>query len=191
MKKVSDFFYQKSSLLTATIMTIVTFGFIYFVLIDAAKCFEIADTSVKSLGTSFGYSYEMVRDFFAARTTKEIECYKELNLIWDNIFAVLYGLMYIFWVSLALKPFAYKTKFLNLLPALQVILDWLENFSLIKIANTYLSENQILASDVSLASLFTMIKWICFALIYVLLIGGIIMRIVKWIKISNQGMNRL
>lgn len=172
-------------------MTAITFGFIYFVLIDAAKCFEIADSSIKSLGTSFGFSFDMVKDFFAARITEKIECYVELNLIWDNIFAILYGLMYIFWTSLALKPYAAKAKLLNLVPAVQVIFDWLENFSLISIANTYLTEHQIPASEVSLASVFTMIKWSCFVLVFALIIIGVVLRIIKYIKISNQGLNRL
>lgn len=182
MTTLSSFFYKKSSLTIAFILTIITFGYLFLVMMDAAKCFEVADSAQKSLGTSFGITAEMVQEFFSIRTEEMIVCYKEFNTIWDNLFALFYGLMYIFWLSLLLKPFSNQFKILNLLPLLQVVFDWLENFQVVRIANSFLAEIPVKAFDIQLLSTFSAIKWFGSALVFLLIIIGIVLRIRTMIK---------
>ena len=182
MNKLSKYFYNKATLYFAIVLTVVTFSYLFFVSMDKAECYHVADKSVKSLGTSFGYDLEMVQHFLSVRSKVMIICYKKFNIIWDNLFALSYGLMYITWFSLLFKPFMNKVKLLNLFPISQVLFDWLENFQLARISNSYLIEDQIYLFDVNLSSSFTIIKWICSSLIFVLIVIGILFRIVVAIK---------
>jgi len=182
MIKLSNYLYEKSSLIICFVLTVIVFSYLYFVLIDAAKCFEVTGADAVSLGTSFGYSYEKVKEFYSIRSKDMIACYLELNLIWDNIFAILYGLMYLGWLSLSLKPFAHKFKSLNLLPIVHVILDWLENAMLAGVSKSVLAEQQISMIAVKVASIFTMMKWVTAMLVFILIVIAIILRIKKWFK---------
>jgi len=67
--------------------------------------------------------------FFAARSDEMIRSYISFNLVVDSLFALVYGLMYISWLSVLFRPVAHKTRLVNLLPALQVLFDWLEIWS--------------------------------------------------------------
>ena len=182
MKKIADFFYQKSTLIISIILTVVTFSYLFLVMIDFGKCFEVPESSTQSLGTSFGFDHETVVQFFSIRTEEMLVCYQEFNTIWDNIFALLYGFMYVSWVSVILKPYQEKVKFLNLLPFIQTLFDWLENFQLTRIAKSYLADGQVLSSSVELASAFSMIKWVVSMLVFIVIFIGIGLRIVDVVK---------
>lgn len=179
---ISSFFYNKSSLVVAFISTVVVFAYLFLIFIDKSKCFETADSSVKSLGTSFGFSYEMVNKFFLARSEDMLICYKVFNRIWDNIFALLYGSMYTIWLSYLLQPWSSKTKFINLLPFVQTIFDYLENFKLGQITQSFLDQNDLSVSAVQWASSFSMIKWICSFLVFLLVIIGTVFRVKSFLK---------
>jgi hypothetical protein len=182
MTRISNYFYRKVSLLTATILTVLTFSYLFFVMMKVAKGFEVVDSSTQSLGTSFGLSAEMIQDFLEIRSAEMIHAYVDCNMIWDNIFALLYGLMYVLWISLLFKPYSAKVKWLNLLPFVQTIFDWLENFQLVNIANEFLANATVSTFKVSLASAFVMTKWITSMLVFVMIIGGIVLKIRNMIQ---------
>lgn len=182
MNSISNFFYKRSSFLVVIIATSITFAYLFLIFIDKSKCFELENDSVKSLGTSFGFSLENVQAFFTGRTAEMLACYIDFILIWDNIFALLYGFMYVVWLSNLFKPYSTKFKWLNLLPLLQTIFDWLENFKLAQLAKSHLAGNQLLASDVQLASVFTMVKWAFSGIIFLLVMVGVVLLITRAIK---------
>lgn len=176
MKRLSNFFYTRASLATAIILTILTFSYLFLVLMETAKGFQISDT-FESLATSYGLTFEQVQYFFSARPTQMVEEFKSFNLIWDNLFALLYGFMYTFWLSLVYKPFSIKVKFLNLLPFVQMLFDWLENGAMVLFSNKVLNAELITASDVQLASIFSMAKWTCSGLVFLSLFLGVVWRV--------------
>ncbi len=177
MKKLSQFFYSKSTLIVALILTALTFLYMYFVMMEAAKGFELSNSNIKTLGLSFGFDLEMVQTYLSSRSTEMVRSYKEFNSIWDNIVALLYGLMYVAWLSLLFKSSAKKFGIFNLFPLAQSIFDWLENFKLSQIVDIYLENGQIDASDVQIASVFCMVKWVCSGVIFVLIIIGVILAV--------------
>ena len=85
---------------------------------------ELVDDDMKSLGTSFGFDYADIIVFLAARTDEMINAYINFNKVWDTLFGLIYGLMYVVWMSVLFKPFAQKVGFLNLFPFAQVLFDW-------------------------------------------------------------------
>lgn len=182
MKRLSSFCYDKSTLITALLLTVISFAYLFFVLIDASNCFQIEGESVKSLGTSFGYDVESVKSFYSARSREMIICYRSLSSIWDNLFALTYGFMYVAWMSFLFAPYKKRFKSLNLLPILHVLFDLLENFQLYSISNSYLANEQISSFDVKLGSTFTQLKWSCYSIVLILIVLGIVLRIISAIK---------
>jgi len=184
MNKISAFFYNKATITITLIFTIITFGYLFFVMMTVAKGFEVTDSNNTSLGMSLGFDYETVEAFISSRSDEMLVAYKKFNVIWDNLFALLYGLMYIFWLSFLFKPYQNKVESLNLLPCIQVIFDWIENFKLAEVASSYLAGDQIATMDVQIASFASMMKWMGSILIFIALTLGIILKI--WTMIKNR-----
>ena len=186
IKPFSNFFYQFSSIWIAILLTIVFIGYLVLVLMVKSTGFELSDGNIKSLGTSFGFDEAEIILFFAARTREMIEAYISFNQIWDTLFGLIYGLMYVIWVSVLFKSFSHKAGILNLFPFIQVLFDWLENYTLAALANQYLADGVFSSVNAKLASIFSIFKWVFSGLtLTLILIGGILM-IAQAIKNKRQ-----
>lgn len=186
LKGISQFFYQNSNLVTGVSLTIIFIGYLVLVMMGKGAAFELADSNMRSLGTSFGFDQADIHAFLSARSKEMITAYITFNQVWDVLFGVIYGLMYVVWVSVLLKPLSHKVGGLNLVPFLQVLFDWLENYQLALLANQYLNDGMISPADVQLASIFSMFKWACASLTYTLILIGIILMIRRAVKRKNH-----
>ena len=186
LRRVSVFFYAKSTLVTALFATAVFAGYTALILSGQGKAFEVANSSVKSLGTSLGFGQAEVLAFFAERSVEQLSAYITFSQVWDSLFGVIYGVMYVAWVSLLFKPYSLKVGLLNLLPFGQVLFDWLENFSLASLSSQYLADGTIASSIALLASTASSIKWAFALLVYGVILVGIVARIVAVLKRRNQ-----
>ena len=182
----SKFFYQKSNFITAILATVIFIGYLLLVMMDKGAGFEVADSNIRSLGTSFGFDQVDVIAFLSIRSDEMVTAYITFNQVWDVLFGVIYGLMYVVWVSVLFKPICDKVGRLNLVPVLQVIFDWLENYELVLLAHQYLSDGMISASNANLASVFSMLKWACSGLTYTFILIGIILMIMRAVANKNQ-----
>ena len=186
IRRLSNLFYQNSSLLIAIALAIIFTGYLFLVMMSKSTGFELSDGNIKSLGTSFGFDEADIILFFAARTKEMIEAYINFNQIWDTLFGLIYGLMYVIWVSVLFKSFSHKAGILNLFPFIQVLFDWLENYTLAALANQYLADGVFSSVNAKLASIFSIFKWVFSGLtLTLILIGGILM-IAQAIKNKRQ-----
>jgi hypothetical protein len=64
MSGLSRFFYQKSSLLIAVLLTVIFINHLFLVMTGKAGRFELAYSNIKSLGTSVGFDQADVLAFF-------------------------------------------------------------------------------------------------------------------------------
>lgn len=186
LKGISQFFYQNSNLVTGVSLTIIFIGYLVLVMMGKGAAFELADSNMRSLGTSFGFDQADIHAFLSARSKEMITAYITFNQVWDVLFGVIYGLMYVVWVSVLLKPLSHKVGGLNLVPFLQVLFDWLENYQLALLAHQYLNDGMISPADAQLASVFSMFKWACASLAYTLILIGIILMIRRAVKRKNH-----
>ena len=186
IKPFSNFFYQFSSIWIAILLTIVFIGYLVLVLMVKSTGFELSDGNIKSLGTSFGFDKADIVLFLATRTKEMIEAYINFNQIWDTLFGLIYGLMYVVWVSVLFKPFSKKVGVLNLFPFIQVLFDWLENYTLAAVANQYLADGVFSSVNAKLASIFSIFKWLCSGLTLTLILIGGILVIAQAIKNKRQ-----
>jgi hypothetical protein len=186
LTRASQFFYAKSSLVTAVLATLVFAGYTVLVLSGQGKAFEVANSSIRSLGTSLGFGQAEILAFLAERSADQIAAYITFNQVWDTLFGVIYGVMYVVWASLLLKPYSQKVGILNLLPFGQVLFDWLENIGLATVSSEYLADGTISASTAQLASTASSIKWAFALLVYGVILVGIIARTVGALKRRSQ-----
>jgi hypothetical protein len=186
LTRASQFFYAKSSLVTAVLATLVFAGYTVLVLSGQGKAFEVANSSIRSLGTSLGFGQAEILAFLAERSADQIAAYITFNQVWDTLFGVIYGVMYVVWASLLLKPYSQKVGILNLLPFGQVLFDWLENIGLATVSSQYLADGTISASTAQLASTASSIKWAFALLVYGVILVGIIARTVGALKRRSQ-----
>jgi hypothetical protein len=183
---VSRFFYAKSNLVSALLATAIFAGYLVFVLTLQGKAFEVASSSIRSLGTSFGFGQAEILAFLSERSDQMISAYISFNQVWDSLFGLIYGVMYVVWVSVLFKPYSSKVGILNLLPFGQVVFDWLENASLAAMSNQYLADGTISSSMALVASTASSIKWVFSLLVYGVILVGIFMRIVGALKRRSQ-----
>ena len=186
LSRASRFFYTKSSLVTALLATSVFAGYLVFVLMGQGKAFEAANSSVRSLGTSLGFGQAEILAFLAERSDQMINAYINFNQVWDSLFGLIYGVMYVVWVSLLFKPYSQKVGILNLLPFGQVVFDWLENSALATASTQYLADGTISSSTALFASISSTMKWVFSLLVYGLIVIGIVLRIVGALKRRSQ-----
>jgi hypothetical protein len=186
LRRASEFFYAKSTLVTALIATAAFAGYTLLVLSGQGKAFEVANSSIKSLGTSLGFGQAEILAFLAERSTQQISAYITFNQVWDSLYGVIYGVMYVAWVSVLLKPYSQKVGILNLLPFGQVLFDWLENFGVSSLASQYLADGTISSTTAQLASTASSIKWAFALLVYGVILVGIIARTVGALKRRSQ-----
>jgi len=182
LRRASEFFYAKSTLVTALIATAAFAGYTLLVLSGQGKAFEVANSSIKSLGTSLGFGQAEILAFFAERSAGQISAYITFNQVWDSIYGVIYGVMYVVWVSVLLKPYSHKVGILNLLPFGQVLFDWLENIGLATVSSQYLADGTISSTTAQLASTASSIKWAFALLVYGVILVGIVARTVGALK---------
>lgn len=138
-----------------------------------ANGFEIQNSTIKSLGMTFGFSESDIIIFFNLFTEKMLSAYINFNLIRDTIFALIYGVMNAVWLSVLLKASARKVGIANLIPFLQVIFDWLEKYSIGYLVEQYLINGTITPNIAKLSSYFVRTKWVCSRLTYLKIILGI------------------
>ncbi len=186
LSRASQFFYTKSNLVTALLATSVFAGYLLFFLTKKGTAFEVASSSVKSLGTSLGFGQTEILAFLAERSDQMINAYINFNQVWDTLFGLIYGVMYVIWVSILFKPYSQKLRLLNLLPFAQVLFDWLENFALATLSKQYLVDGTISSSTALTASTSSSIKWAFSLLVYGLILVAIVMRIVGALKKRSQ-----
>ncbi len=186
LSRVSGFFYSKSNLVTALVATAIFAGYLVFVLTAQGKAFAVANSTVKSLGTSLGFGQTEILAFLSERSDQMISAYINFNQVWDTLFGLIYGVMYVLWVSVLFKPSSQRVGILNLLPFGQVIFDWLENASLAALSNQYLADGTISSSTALLASTFSATKWVFSLLVYVLILVGIVIRLRVALKRRSQ-----
>jgi len=180
--RASSFFYTKSSLVTALLTTSIFVGYLVFVLTGKGAAFAVANSAVKSLGTSLGFGQAEIFTFLSERSDQMIAAYINFNQVWDTLFGLIYGVMYVVWVSLLFKSHSQRFGNLNLLPLGQVFFDWLENFSLVALSNQYLADGTISSPTALLASTFSAMKWVFSILVYGVILVGIVMQVVGALK---------
>ena len=174
MIKTIKYFKNNRTLYLAIGFTLVFFLYLTYILAPFSSCFKL-DSGANSLGISFSYTSEMVKNFFESRTEEQLLCYGEFLQIWDAISAFVYTLMYASWI----KYFFNNKRLFVIVPILCMIADWAENYVESVMLETYLTSRPISETLVSLGSSINSFKWILSSITYLIILIGILIKIKK------------
>jgi len=183
MKRVSDFFYNRFKLWHALVLTGVMVCYASLVMGGKSECLEpFLKDGMSVLGLKLGYDYNYVLAFFNALGIVGTECYRNLILIWDNIFPILYGSMYIAWISLLYKKVNFKyagVKLINLFPIVHILLDWTENSLELNLIGSVLQGSSLDPTDVWMTSVVSSVKWGFSMINYAVILTGIVLMLLR------------
>ena len=151
--------------------------YISLVQVPFSSCFRL-DVGSNSLGLAI-YNAEMVQGFFQARDQAQLFCYSQFLKFYDVIFAVLSTAMFGSWII-----YLFKNKRLLLVAptVLGMIADWSENFLELLMLKTYSYSGAISETLVSLGSGLNIFKLTMVGLTYLIILVGIIIAIIAFIK---------
>lgn len=161
---------SKTTLYFATGSTLIFILYSIFVLNPVGSCFKIEGSP--SLGLTFSYTSEMVNSFFELRSQDQLDCYRQFLQLWDVLFAVIYTLMYCFWIMYFLE----NRRILLIVPILAMIADWSENYAELLMINDYLNSDSISETLVSMGSGINTFKMILLSLTYLIIFVGMILK---------------
>ena len=179
MNKLSKLFYDKANLRISLILSLIWLFYLVLFFVPYSSTFSVANSEVQSLGTSFGFDSVMVMEFLEIRSEDQIRSYIGLLLNWDILFAILYGAMYVAWISTLFKSMEAKIGKLNLIPLVQVLFDIAENLTLATLCKHYLDAKLIDPNLVKAASLFTVCKWFVAGLVILMIFYGLLLSVFK------------
>jgi hypothetical protein len=179
--KISTVLFKKITLPLAIGLTIVMIAYASLVMGSQSNCITSQLGAGQALlGLKFGYELEYVHALLSNLDTEALKCYLRLLLIWDNLFPLLYGSMYIAWLSVIYKNTFKKYQWpVNLYPLIPVIMDWIENVFEAGLVRSFLNSGVISSDQVHISALITQIKWSASYLNYTLIIVGIILLLIK------------
>ncbi len=183
MKKLSDFAYSRTSYFLCILLAILMILYAWIVMGSQSECFkgELSE-DISLLGLRFGYSYETVLKLFNLLGSEALTCYTKLLRVWDNIFPLFYGSMYIAWISVFFRNFRFRNpvyKLINLFPLLPMIADLVENYFENALVSQFIRFSSVSPGDVLIASFFTRIKWSLSITNYLIMISGIVLLILN------------
>ncbi|MBN2890565.1 MAG: hypothetical protein JXL97_01735 [Bacteroidales bacterium] len=176
MKKLSNFFYKNSNIFIVIFLATAMVLYASFVMGKKGECItnELSN-EYQILGLKVNYDVEYVQNMFESVSKEALECYSTLLTVWDNIFPAIYGLMYVFLLSIIYKNINFRNKTLraiNLFPIIPAVLDWVENFYENKLVTEYILSGIITENLVKSATNITQIKWTFSLINYIIIIVG-------------------
>ena len=177
MVKIIKNFKNNRFLYLAFGFTLVFFFYLTHALVPASSCFRL-DVGSNSLGLSFSYTKDMVKNFFESRTQDQLLCYSQFLQLWDTIFALVSTLMFGSWI---LYFFKNKRLFFIAPTILGMIADWSENYIELLMITTYLNSSTISKTLVSLGSGINSFKFVMIGLTYLMILTGIMIVLKKFL----------
>jgi hypothetical protein len=186
LKSLSDFIHRVSTGWVALLALVVFSLFIVLVLPNQAARAEANTGGANSPDGSFFYTTEELYKMAEAYGEEGRQAYIRARFTFDLIWPMAYTLFLGTWISWVFRK-AFTSDSLwqraNLAPVLGGLLDYLENISASVVMARY--PNTTAVVDM-LATIFTMTKWVFVSGSFVLLIVGVIIGAVRWIRAKGR-----
>jgi hypothetical protein len=166
---------------------ITLFCFVIFLLFSALVLpgqTKGADTYGEDVGSpdlSFFYSAQELYNMAEAYGEEGRETYIRARFTFDLIWPIMYTLFLtttISWLFVrAISPYSWL-RITNLVPIVGMVFDYLENISTSLVMGRYPAQTAVVDS---LASVFTLLKWVFIAGAFVLLVVGVALTLARWV----------
>jgi hypothetical protein len=184
----SKFFYRRTTVTIAIILSIVYLFYAWVVFGSGSYgMFSSQGEELIVLDLRFGYSQDNVYELFEYLGDNGLAAYRKVASLWDNIYPIIYSLVFIAWFSLLFKNFIpgwQRFKSINMLPGILLLTDWLENTFTINLIDMYIEKGTVDTLLVKFASITTMVKWLVLCLLLLILVIGASILLLKRIRKS-------
>jgi hypothetical protein len=179
MKKLSDFFVRISNWKSLLLFFIIYVGFnAYFLPKGFKDMVPAEDKNLPILDLQFGYNPERVKEIVSMYTGEAKAAYIFNCAVVDGIYPVVY--MFFFAIIFSLVFYKWKInpwfKYINLFSFVIVVLDYLENYHIIRMLKTYPENIDSLAVN---CSAITLLKWIFAGIALLLILVGLVQNLTK------------
>lgn len=179
MEKISNFFVKIANWKSLLLFFLINLSFnAYFLPKGFKDKVPEVDKNLPILDLQFGYNPERVKEIVAMYKGAAKEAYIANSTIIDGIYPVVY--MFFYAIILSLIFYKWKInpwfKFINLLPFTMVVLDYIENYHIVKMLNTFPENIDSLAVNCSAV---TLIKWISAGIILAVILLGLVQNLLK------------
>lgn len=136
------------------------------------KINQLAGKEIGPIDLTFGFSpartLQMVEDYGDAGRNY----YAQIELTVDLIYPIVYALLFAVILTLIYsRLIGGPVRYLNLLPFIAMFFDYLENITIVSMLKSYPEQSVAMAT---LCELFKLFKWLIFALIFFLIVYGLI-----------------
>ena len=186
MKRLSEWLYRVSSGRIALLATLIFVVFTAVVLPMQSKQAASTSGDAGSPDTSFFYNadglYEMAETYGEAGRSAYIRARFTFDIIWPLVYTLFLTTTISWAFGRAFMPGTVWRR-LNLAPLLGALFDYLENISAALVMYRYPLQTPVVDS---LASVFTMLKWIFISGSFILLLIGIVMALWNWPRNKMQ-----
>jgi len=185
-KKLSDWMCHNSTgwLVIATLAFFMVF--IALVLPDQTLKAEAYSEEVGSPDTSFYYTandlYQLAEKYGESGRQEYVKTRYTFDLIWPLVYTMFLGTS-ISWIFSKVVVSGNILRRANLIPVLGLLFDYLENISISVVMIRYPEPTSMWDT---IAPIFTLVKWIFVIGSFVILLIGMIMGVVQWIKVRKK-----
>lgn len=181
LKKLSDWFYQRVNWFWVVAAVVVFACFIAFILPWQAAKSEEATGGGQSPDSSFLYTaddlYQMAEQYGEAGRSAYIHARFTFDLIWPLAYLLL--LVVLLSVLYRVLPVKSPWRWVNLIPVLGWAMDMFENVGASLIMYRYPERTPVLAE---LTPIFTLLKWCLIYASFALLVPGVLIRVLYYIR---------
>lgn len=183
MKTISEWLYRISTWWVALISLVVFAAFIALVLPDqAAKADAAYGEGAQSPDSSFFYTaddlYAMAESYGASGRAAYVQARFTFDVIWPLAYVAFLATS-ISWVLGKAFTAGSRWRLANLVPVIGMVFDYLENIAAALVMMRYPNPTPVVDS---LASVFTMIKWVFVNGSFAVLLLGALIAVWRWVQ---------
>ena len=175
MQAVSDLIRKYSNWKTLVLFIVIYLSFGAYLLPKAEeKINEAAGSSVGIIDLTFGYKPDKTLGMVAAYSDEARKIYAQTEMTLDILYPLVYTILLCIGLSLLYKDKKYW--WINVLPIITLIFDFLENYCIVALLNSFPEQSTSLASGVEI---FKILKFVTFGASLLLVIVALINKLIK------------
>jgi hypothetical protein len=183
MLSISQFLNKISNWKTLLFFFLVYMSFnAYFLKNAEEKINSLSGNKIGVIDLTFGFDVQKTLGMVAAYSAEARSFYARTELTTDILYPIVYAFFFGIILTLLFKNKTYApSPWINILPFISLVFDYLENICIVTLLNAYPKQNYTMAV---LCELVKLCKWIVFGLILILILYGLIRFVIS--KLTKQ-----
>jgi hypothetical protein len=181
MIKISNFLDHISnwkSLLIFMVLLIIFNGYIFKK--SEQRINELAGTPIELIDVTIGFNPQKTLNMVTEYGETARHYYTIIEMTADAVYPIVYAFLFIIILTILYRNKSYA--WINRLPFITVLFDYIENINIIVLLKTFPQQSVLIAT---LCEIFKLLKWISLCILILLVIFGLIVRLFNRNKLSS------